>query len=534
MKKVLMLIAHVTMVIFLLAGCGEAAPKAPQGEKILIEGKGGDCVTLDPFNATDIASWRVARQIYDTLVGFEEASFNLTPSLATSWETSEDGTIYIFTLREGVKFHDGTDFNADAVVFNTERWWDESHEYHNGTFGNVVNFFGGFKGDPACRILDVQALDKYRVQFTLSGVFPAFLARLTDPSLGIISPAAIKKHGKAIGQNPVGTGPFAFQAWIPNDSITLAKNTEYWQNGLPKLDKLIFKVIPDNTARLIALQAGEIDIMDSLNASDLKVVNANSKLQLITRPAINCGFFWFNMTVAPFDNVKVRRAVCMAIDRQGLIDSIYGGLAIPAKSILSPSSWAYNDDIVDYEYDPKAAKALLDEAGYPDGFSTQIWVRGEPRAYFPQPQKMAQSMQADLAEIGINATIVTYDGPTYSNYVYGAEYTMAAWGTGGSDPDPSLAISHYFIKTYAETKVASNAARYINDEVSELLERARNILDQEERTELYRRAQQIIHDDAPVLTMFHTNSLMAAADYVKNYTPFTDYYELYLNVDIVK
>lgn len=556
-KRITMLLCTLMAVSLTLAGCsgasnapsgestGQAVESVSQGgdassqaasqeEKLLIEGRSSDSATLDPFNATDIASWRVSRQIYDNLVGFEPGSFNVAPSLATAWTTSDDGKTWTFTLAEGVQFHDGTDFNADAVVFNIERWWDESHPYHNGTFANVTSFYGGFKGDPNCVIQDVQAVDEYTVQITLNSVFPALLTHLSDPTSGIISPAAIEKYGEAIGQNPVGTGPFMFREWKPNDSITLVKNPNYWQSGLPKLDTLIFKVIPDNTARLIALQSGEIDLMDSLNPSDIDTVTGDGNLQIIARPPINCGFFWFNTTKPPFDNVKVRQAVSMAVNKQGIINALFNGKGIPAKSILSPSSWAYNAEMEDYPYDPEGAKALLAEAGYPDGLSTELWVRGEARAYFPQPLKIAQSMQADLAEIGIKVEIVTYEGATYSNKVYGAEFTMASWGTNGNDPDPGRQLDLYFNKIYTKTDVASNAARYVNDEVSELLTQAQSILDRDERASMYRKAQQIIHDEAPILPMTHSESQIAAASYVTGYIPFTDYFELYALVDIQK
>jgi len=514
----------------------QASPTAPapQAKKVLIEGRPSDSSSLDPMAVTENATWRATRQIYDTLVGFKEASFEPVPSLATSWTTSADGKVWTLSLAKGVKFHDGTDFDADAVVFNVMRWWDASNPYHLGKFPNVESFYGGFKGNPNSVIQDVKATDANTVVFTLTSVFPEFLFRLSDPTAGIISPAAIKKYADTIGKHPVGTGPFMFQEWLPNDSITLVKNPNYWKSGLPKLDRLIFKVIPDNTARLTALQSGEIDLMDGLSPSDAATVKGNGKLQLITRPAINAGFFWFNMTKAPFDNVKVRQAISMAINKKALIKAFYNDYAVPAEAILTPYSWAYNSKIQDYEYNPGAAKALLAEAGYRDGFSMDLLVRSESRPYFPDPLKIAQSMQADLAAIGIKANIVTSEGTTYSNKVYNGDFAMAAWGTGGNDPDPGLALDHYFDKIYAKTTPATNSARYVNDRVSELLSQAERILDTKQRAAMYQEAQQIIRDEAPILPMVHSNSLMAAASYVKNYIAFTDYFELYHNVDIVK
>ena len=534
MKKWMAGLLCTAMALTMLAGCGAKNGETPSNageDKILIEGRASDSVTLDPFNATDIASWRVSRQIYDTLVGYETGTFAPVAGLATAWTVSDDNLVYTFTLREGVTFHDGTDFNAEAVVFNFERWWDASSEYHQGEFANVVSFFGGFKGDPDTIIEEVKATGDYEVQITLNRVYPAFLARLTDPSTGIISPDAIKKHGAEIGQNPVGTGPFSFTSWTPNDNITLAANPNYW-DGAPKLDKIIFKVIPDNTARLIALQSGEIDIMDSLNTSDYETVLNDSGLQIIERPAINCGFYWFNTTKPPFDRAEVRQAISMAVDKEGIINSVYNGLAIPAKSVLSPSSWAYNEEMEDYKFDPEGAKALLAEAGYPDGFDMVLTVRGEARAYFPQPQKLAEAIQANLADIGVNVTIESYEGTTYTSLVYGGDFSMASWGTGGSDPDPALAINHYFNKTAASGDRATNSARWVNDEASELLTNAQSITDQEQRAGMYREVLQIIHDEAVILPIVHVRAMLAASEHVTGYVGFTDYYESYAKVDI--
>lgn len=533
MKKLIAMLVYALMVVPLML-TGPGAGFAQNGKKVLIEGRPSDCVTLDPTNAADNASWRVARQMYECLVGFKPGSFDPAPSLATSWMTSPDGKTWTFTLRKGVKFHDGTDFNADAVVFNIERWWDSSHPYHTGKFPNVPSFFGGFKGSENSIIKDVKAIDNSHVQIELNKVFPAFLAFLGDPTTSIISPDAIKKYGDKIGQNPVGTGPFVFQEWKHNDNIALVKNPKYWQSGLPKLDKLLFKVIPDNSARLIALQSGEIDFMATLNPSDLEAVTGNSDLQLISRPPINCAFFFLNTSKPPFDNVKVRQAINMAVNRQGIIDAFYNGKGIPAKSALSPSSWAYNAEMKPYEYNLDAAKKLLAEAGYPDGLTFELSIRPEARPYLPQPTKVAESIQADLAKIGVKVKILSFEGATYAQKVYNADHQMTAWGTGGNDPDPGPLLINYFSTLYTTPPKAKNSSLYMNDKVTDLLVKGQNTVDMTERARLFQEAQQIIRDDAPIVPLIHSSSLMAAAKFVKNYIPYTDYYELYVNVDIQK
>ncbi|GAB6933419.1 ABC transporter substrate-binding protein [Calditerricola satsumensis] len=527
-----------------LAGCGAretAAPNQSQpattdggsgnagGDKTLVFGRGSDAVGLDPANVTDGESIRVTHQIFDTLVQYNEEDTTVKPALATEWNVSEDGKVWTFKLREGVKFHDGTDFNADAVVFNFQRWMDKNHPYHHGDFEYYGYMFGGFPGI----IQKVEKTGPYEVKITLKEPNAPFLQTLAMPAFAIASPAAIKKYGKDFFKNPVGTGPFIFKEWKKDDRIVLERNDNYWGEKA-KIKTLIFRVIPDNAARFLELQAGTIDIMDGLNPEDVPNVKNNPDLQLILRPSMNVGYLAMNMDKKPFDNPKVRQAINHAINKQALIDAFYGGLAKPAKNPLPPTLWGYNDEIQDYEYNPEKAKALLAEAGYPNGFKTTLWAMPNPRPYMPQPQQIAQAIAADLAKVGIEAKIVSYEWGTYLEKTKNGEHDMALLGWTGDNGDPDNFLYVLLDKDNAVKGSAGNISFYRSDELHALLIQAQRETDQKKREELYKKAQEIIHRDAPWVPLAHATPPLAARAYVKNYVPHPTGSEPLNKVDVQK
>jgi peptide/nickel transport system substrate-binding protein len=504
------------------AGTGSKSEQA-QAQKggTLIFARGGDSTTLDPQNSTEGETTRVTQNIYDTLVEYKKDSTEIEPALATQWESSPDGKTWTFTLREGVKFHDGTEFNADAVKFNFDRMMDEKNPYHvGGNFDYFPSMFGAFKGQPGAVIKDVKVLDKYKVQFILNQPQAPFLANIAMAFFAIESPEAIKKYKDKIGEHPVGTGPYKFVegSWKRNDTITVEKNKDYW-GGEPKLDKIIFKVIPDNTARLTALKSGEVDLVDGLNPSDATTIEADKNLTLYKRPSMNVGYLSFNTEKKPFDNPKVRQALSMAVNKSGLVEAFYSGLAVPAKNALPPSIWGYNDNVKDYEYNLDKAKKLLAEAGYPNGFETDFWAMPVSRPYMPQPQKIAESIQADFAKIGVKTKIVSMEWATYLKKTKNGEHSMALLGWTGDNGDPDNFLYVLLDKDNAKPPAAQNISLYKNDKVHELLIKAQTTPDQKVREDLYKQAEQIIHDDAPMVPLVHSTPILASSSKVKGYVP---------------
>nr|WP_241154414.1 ABC transporter substrate-binding protein [Staphylospora marina] len=509
--------------------CGKDAAEKPK-EKTLIYGRGADSKLLDPIQVTDGESINVTDQIFDTLVEYDRDSTQVVPGLAESWETSPDGLEWTFKLRQDVKFHDGTPFNAEAVVYNFNRWMDKNHpEHKGGEFPYYGYMFGGYKGDPGHVIKNVTAVDEFTVKFELNSPQAPFLSNLAMSPFAIGSPTAIKKDPEGFARNPVGTGAFMFKEWKQNDSITLVKNPNYWKQGYPKLDKLIFKSIPDNSARFTALKSGDIDMMDGLNPNDVKLVESDSNLQLFKQSGMNVGYLAMNTEKKPFDNPKVRQAINHAVNKQAIVDTLFAGLAVPAVNPMPESIWGYNKNVKDYEFDLEKAKQLLAEAGYPNGFEVEFYAMTEPRPYMPDGKKVAEFIQADLAKIGIKAKIVTYDWQTYLDRTGKGEHAMALLGWSGDNGDPDNFLYVLLDKDNAKAPDAGNIAFYKSDAVHDLLIKAQQTSDVKERTQLYEKAQEIIKQDAPWVPLVHSVVPYAASKKVTGFKP----HLINLNLDTV-
>ncbi|WP_417899835.1 ABC transporter substrate-binding protein [Bacillus haimaensis] len=516
MKKKNLLLTLVFMLILSigLAGCSGSETgndKESSVQKELVFGRGGDSTSLDPITTTEGETFKVTKNIFETLINYGEQDTTLQPGLATEWKASDDALTFTLTLREGVKFHDGTDFNADAVVKNFERWMNGDADKFP-----YYTMFGGFKGDEGHVIKEIKALDEKTVEFTLNRPQAPFLKNLAMSPFGIASPAALEEHGDNFSKNPVGTGPFKFVEWKENDRIVLEKNKDYWMEGYPKLDKVIFKAIPENSARLNALKTGEIDLMDGVNPSDLAQIEGDSNLQTFERPSMNVGYLGLTATRPPFDNKLVRQALNHAIDKQAIIDAFYGGLAQPAKNPLPPALEGYNDDIEAYPYDLEKAKALLAEAGFADGFEMELWAMPVPRPYMPDGMKVAEVIQSSFAEIGVKAEIVTYDWGTYLDKASKGEADAFLLGWTGDNGDADNFIHTLLDK---DSIGSNNYTYYSNDELHEILIEAQTNADQEVRNKLYKEAQEIIHEDAPWVPLVHSTPLLAGKSNLKGFLP---------------
>lgn len=532
-RTVQWLLITVLALSMFLVGCGNQSNKnsgnnasnAGNGSKkdTLIYGRGGDSTSLDPITSTEGETFKVTINIFETLLNYGPQDTTLHPGLAKKWEVSPDGLTYTFHLQQGVKFQDGTDFNADAVVYNFDRWMN----------GNADKFpyytmFGGYKKDPGHVIKEVKALDQNTVQFVLKRPQAPFLKNLAMTPFGIGSPAAIKKYGDKFREHPVGTGPYKFVEWKQNDRITLAKNPNYWQKGLPKLNKLIFRVIPENSARLNALSNGEIDVMDGLNNSDEATVKANSNLQIIKRPSMNVGYLGFNVTHKPFNNKLVRQALNYAIDKKSIINSFYGGQALPAVNPIPPSIQGYNDSIQAYPYDLAKAKKLLAQAGYPNGFTMDLWAMPVARPYMPEGMKIAEVIQESFSKIGVKANIKTVDWATYLQKATKGQFDVYMMGWTGDNGD---ADNFLYTLLDKDSIGSNNYSFYSNDKLHGILIKAQQESDQAKRNELYKQAQVIIHDDAPWVPLVHSTPLIAASKDVLNYLPNPTGSEILSNVE---
>ena len=494
-------------------GNNEEGTTEESGEpKVLIFGRGGDSVSLDPIAVTDGESFKVTQNVFETLVNFGEQDTTINPGLAKEWTVSDDGLTYTFMLKEGVKFHDGTDFNAEAVVANFDRWSSGTAD----KYYYYKSMFGGFGDEEGHVIESVTADDEFTVTFKLKRPQAPFLKNIAMSPFGMGSPTAFEAAGDAFGDEPVGTGPFKFVEWKRNDSITIEKFEDYWQEGFPKLDRVVFRAIPDNSARLNALLTGEIDLADGVNPSDGASIEGDAALQLFERPSMNVGYLGLTNTRPPFDNVLVRQAMNHAIDKQAIVDAFFEGRAEVAVNPMPPSISGYNDQIEGYDYDPERAKELLAEAGLPDGFEMELWAMPVPRPYMPDGMKVAEVMQKNLADVGITAEIVSFEWATYLEKARNGEADafMLGWTGDNGDADNFL-----YVLLDGDNIGSNNYTYYDNEELHELLIAAQSEVDENTRNELYMQAQEIIHEDAPWVPLAHSTPLLAGKAELTGFKP---------------
>ncbi|HXF83105.1 MAG TPA: ABC transporter substrate-binding protein [bacterium] len=474
----------------------------------LVFGQAQDAVSLDPGDIEDGFSVNNTSNMFDTLVRFRADSTQIEPSLAESWSVTQDGLVWTFRLRRGVKFHDGTPFNADAVVFTYARQIDKKHPYFPGNAPYASFTYQNVKS--------VTAVDPYTVRFTLSAPFAPFLTNMAMFSTSIVSPTAVKKWGKDFFKHPVGTGPFKFVEWVQKDRITMEANRDYWA-GRPCVDRLIIRGIPDNTVRLLEMERGGLHLMDQVNPPDYERIRRNNRLVLFTGPGLNTGYIALNTEREPFNDVRVRRAVNMSVNKPALIRAFYAGVGQPAKNPMPPTIWGYNDAVKPYEYNPERARQLLAEAGYPNGITTELWWPNRARPYLTQPQKIAEAIQQQLAKGGIRAKLVTYEWGTYLDKLSNGEHPMAIIGWIGDNGDPDNFLYVLLDKDNAVKGDANNYAFYKSEAVHDLLIRAQRIGDQAARARLYRQAQEIIARDAPWVPLVHAARVGAYRREVQNF-----------------
>ncbi|MBI2569864.1 MAG: ABC transporter substrate-binding protein [Candidatus Schekmanbacteria bacterium] len=465
--------------------------------KVFVYGGGGDAVGLDPAREDDGESFKVCDNIYDTLVQYAEETTEIEPGLAESWEISADGLTYTFHLRKAVQFHDGAPLNANAVVFSFRRQGDAAHPFHH--VGGPYKYWGNMNMSRI--IASIDALDELTVRFTLTVAEAPFLADLAMSFASIVSPAAVEKWGAEFSRHPVGTGPFQFVEWVKDDRIVLDANPSYW-GGRPKLDRIVFRAIPDSAARYLELRTGTLSGMDFPNPDDLPKIRADASLQVLEQPGMNVGYLAMNTQKSPFDDVRVRRAVNFAVNKQAIVDHLYAGMGMVANGPLPPGMIGYAADIRGYDYDLETARKLLAEAGKADGFATTLWAMPVPRPYMPNGMRVAQAVQADLAKVGIRAEIVTYEWGTYLDKTDHGEHDMALLGWSGDNGDPDNFL-YVLLDQDAAVPPATNIAFFKNATAHELLVAAKRKTDPRERAELYRQAQKIIHDEAPWVPLAH-------------------------------
>ncbi|MBQ4794985.1 glutathione ABC transporter substrate-binding protein GsiB [Pectobacterium atrosepticum] len=442
---------------------------------------GSTFTSLDPYDANDSLSQTVAKSFYQGLFGFDK-DMKLVNVLADSYDASPDGLTYTVKLHPGVKFHDGSAFNAAAVKVNLDRASNPD---------NRLKRYNLFK-----MIDKTEAVDDLTVKITLKTPFSAFVNNLAHPAAVMISPAALKQYGKEIGFHPVGTGPYRFVAWNQTDFVKVEKFNGYWKAGLPKLDSITWRPVVDNNTRAALLQTGEAQFAYPIPFEQAKVLEKNDKLALVASPSILHRYISMNVTQKPFDNPKVRQALNYAINKEALIKVAFSGYATPAEGPL-PSSIDYSVKYHPWPYDPAKARELLKEAGYPDGFTTTLWSSHNHST----AQKVLQFTQQQLAQVGVKVQVTAMDAGQRAAEVEGKgvkETGVRLFYTGwsASTGEADWALSPLFA-TASWPPAQFNTAFYSNPQVDADLATALKTTDRTEKQKLYKDAQDKIWADAP-------------------------------------
>jgi len=483
---------------------------------------------LNPQFSSQNTAYDVAAQIYDRLVATERGGSQIIPSLAESWTISEDGLTYIFKLRHGVKWHTNKsftptrDFNADDVVFSVMRMFDENHPYYK-VGGTNYQFFGEIV-KPSLKA--IEKVDDYTVKVTLTRPYAPLLSALSVEPMSILSAEYADAMTKAntqdlVNQAPIGTGPFSLLAYQKDATVRFRAVPDHWTKAVGNKDRmalvndLIFVITPDASVRYAKVKSGECQIARYPNPGDLPAMRTDPNLTLLSGSIADQSFLAFNQQKKPFDDKRVREALVYATNIPAIIDAVYQGTGKQAAAIVPPSLWSHNDTLKPRPYDPAKAKALLTEAGFPNGFKTVLWAIPVVRAYMPNGRRAAELIQADWAKVGVEAQIQSYEWGEYLKRGRAGDHEVGMFGYTWDYPDPSqILLSGWHCDG---VKSGANRARWCNKEFSDLLTKANTITDQAERTKMFMRMQEIFQEDVGGLLFANAQAFTPVRKEVKDY-----------------
>ena len=443
----------------------------------IVVAMGADVVTLDPAGQQDTTSGVLIHHVYSTLMDIDEEG-NLVPDLAESFEMKSD-TEYTYKLREDACFSDGTPVTAKDVKFTFDRAKDMPKTKSNTS-----------------KIAEVIADDDYHVTFKLTQPYAAFKTIATQTNLSIVSEAAVTAAGDAYGdvENVLGSGEFTVTEWVPNDHYTLTKNEKYWGEE-PTATSITVRVIPEGSARTIALEAGEVDLVWNVDPTDCANVEANSDVALLSQPSSSIEYLGMNTTKEKFSDERVRQAINYALDKQTFVDTIVEGRGTVANSYINSTIPGWTDEVEAYPYDPEKAKELLAEAGYPNGFECSLYVNGDVRT------RSAQIVQAQLADVGITVDISTYEWGALLDSLNAGDHEMfiLGWSNTSFDADGST----YQLFYSGNHGTTGNRAFLTDEKVDELIIAAQEESDETERMSLYKELQERLHEVSPWCPLYY-------------------------------
>ncbi|MDR2931859.1 MAG: glutathione ABC transporter substrate-binding protein [Oscillospiraceae bacterium] len=483
---------------------------APSDElKDLIVATGTDASTLDPHLCTDSATEVINKNIYQNLVRYT-AEMEIVPELATEWTTSEDGKTWRFTLRDDLKFHDGTDFNAEAVKINFERILaEETASPRRSVFAMIES---------------VTVVDPTHVDILTSYPCGSFLQQLCHPAGGMISPAAIETHGiENLGQNPCGTGPLMLKEWTPGEKLVFDIFQDYYA-GAPKVKSVTMNIVPDSSTRAMLIESGQCDVALRLPVTEIERLRGDANLTVTEGSTVMTMYIALNNTKGALQDPNVRRALNLAVDIDSIVKNVVSNFSEAADSVISKHTWGHAS-IGAYPYDPEQAKQLLKDAGH-ENLEITLWT---PVGRYLMDIQVAEAIQAQLADVGVTLNIQQWEFQALMEEVKKAEFdaVLLGWSPSTADADQGL----YPVFHSTQHPPQSNRALYSNADVDTLLEQAREEVDATKRADLYKQAQQIIMDDAAWLLLYYPNQALVTTKDVSGIELIPTEHMLFANVE---
>ena len=509
-----------------LLGTGALIAAVAQSNKPIVVGSVGQPVSLASGKISDGNSIFVQQQIYDRLLEFKAGTAEVMPGLALSARPNANATSWLFTLRGGVRFHDNTVLDAKAVKANFDFWWDDTRAGFFKSGNSIVpDIFEAYKSGKSL-IKSVEVVNNLQIRVNMNSPFANLDEVFATGYFGIVSPTALAKFGEdkygSANTLAVGTGPFVVKSWQTGDRILLEANKNYWRKGLPKAPGMIVRFISDAAARVAELRAGNIDMIPTgaLPYDTLPALKADANVKPLFRPGFNVGYLALNQVAEfggaknPLANQKVRLAVASAIDKKSLVNSFYGEYGV-TNAYLPPvvMNWSYPKNQKDYVFNPEAAKKLLAEAGYPNGFSMELWYMPVSRPYFPNAKPLAETMAKDLAAVGIKVELKSKDWGAYLDDVDAGKFQayMLGWTGDYNDPD------NFYTPLIGPG--TSKETGYSNPKLFALLDEARKATTKAKKGELYGQVADILFDDIVKMPIVHSRPLLAQRAAVEGWIP---------------
>lgn len=505
-----------SLAAFCVTACGSGGTSSMA--KTLVVARVKDAVVLDPAQATDGMSLNVSQEIIKGLLQFKGGTFDVEPAIAQTWKMSPDGKTWTFVLKHNLKFSDGTPVDAQAVVFNFDRWRLTSDPYRgNLPYAYYADMFGGFPG----LITKVAAPAVDTVVFTLTRPFSPFLRDLAMPPFGISSPTAVKANVAQYGQHPVGWGPYVLAEWVKDDHITLRANPDYPVQGA--YNEVIVRDIPDQATSVLEMQQGDVDVLTDPRPDDTVQLEKQSGLTVYFQPANNNSYLALNLDHPPFGKLAVREAIAYGINVPQIVHAFYPKGAMVASNWTPPGMLGHNDALKPYPYDPAKAKQLLAQAGFPNGFSTELYYPTIPRPYMPDPQRIAEALQSDLKTIGVNVTLEPFEWAVFLDKVAHGEHPMCLIGWSGDNGDPDNFFYPLLDKDSADAKPDGQNYSFWRDEnFHALMIAGQSTLDESKRAEIYREANAMVHDQVPAIPIVHVGVPIALKSSIAGFVPNPD------------